>query len=97
MVGPRGRVIAYVPTKYLPIFPVFHLLSDTDHLSLGTTVIDGNVRWRDSDRRVHGSPLIWSCAVALACPSTDDSKILHGLAQHVIARSEVLPIDLLAL
>ncbi|KAG2739813.1 hypothetical protein P692DRAFT_20841143 [Suillus brevipes Sb2] len=36
MVGPHGRVIAYDPAKYLPIF---HLLSHTDHL-LGTTVID---------------------------------------------------------
>jgi hypothetical protein len=46
---------------------------------------------------MYGSPLIWSCAVALASPSTNDSKILHGLAQHVIARSDVLSIDLLAL
>ncbi|KAG1735856.1 hypothetical protein EDD22DRAFT_349704 [Suillus occidentalis] len=43
LVGTHGRLLAHVPAKCLLIFPVLHLLSDTDHL-LGMTVIDANGR-----------------------------------------------------
>ncbi|KAG2739815.1 hypothetical protein P692DRAFT_201354591 [Suillus brevipes Sb2] len=50
--------------------------------------------WRKSDRRMYGSPFVWPS------PSTDDSKLFYGLtylAQHVIAWSDALSFDLLAL
>jgi hypothetical protein len=38
---PRGRLIAHVPamSKYLPIFHVSRLLSDTDHLLWSTVIV----------------------------------------------------------
>ncbi|KAG2740224.1 hypothetical protein P692DRAFT_20332293 [Suillus brevipes Sb2] len=45
------------------------------------------IRWRNSDRRMYGSPFVWPCVIALASTSTDDSQIFHGLtylAQPVI-------------
>ncbi|KIK42342.1 hypothetical protein CY34DRAFT_151291 [Suillus luteus UH-Slu-Lm8-n1] len=94
--------LVHVPVKYLPIPPVFRLLSDTDHLPLGTTVIDANGQCTQyyhggsltGHRRMYGPSFIWPS------PSTDDFEIFYGLtylAQHVIAWSDALSFDLLTL
>jgi hypothetical protein len=88
---------AYVPAKYLPIFLGFLLLWDTGRLLvLGNDcdrrqwTMQATLQWRDSDRRISGSSFIWSCSIALASPSTDNSQIFHGvtyMAQQVITEA----------